>query len=81
MQEATSHIVLPTAVPRISASWEHSLSALLGHEPCTDNSRALRLWVVYHDLSEHLDFLHWDPEELKSDSPLTIYDDNSDGEI
>ena len=63
--------------PRVPPLWEHSLTALLGHEP----GIALRQWVHFQGVHNILDPLSWDREELKTTPAQQVYslDDHSQG--
>ena len=43
-----------------------SLTNLLGHDPTSDPSIALRQWVLFQGVHKILDLLSWDQEELKA---------------
>ena len=51
---------------RVSTPWEHSLTALLGHDSTSDPGIALRQWVRFKGVDNILDLLSWEEEELKT---------------
>ena len=62
--------------PRVPPLWEHSLTALLGHNPTSDPGIALTQWVHFH-----LDLFSGDQEELKATPAQQVYslDDHGQG--
>ena len=67
--------------PRVPPLWEHSLSALLGHDPTNDPGIALRQWVHFEGVHTILDLLSWKQGELKATPAQQIYshDDHDQG--
>ena len=51
---------------RVSIPWEHSLTNLLGHDSTSNPGIALRQWVHYQGVENHLDRLSWEEDELKA---------------
>ena len=64
-----------------SPLWEHSLKHLLGHDPTSDPSIALRQWVHFQGVHSILHLLSWDQEELKVTPAQQVYslDDPTQG--
>ena len=67
--------------PRVPPLWEHSLTALLGHDPTSDPGIALRKWVHFQGVHNILYLLSWDQEELKAVPAQQVYslDDHGQG--
>ena len=66
---------------RVSISWEHSLTNLLGHDPTSDPGIALRQWVHFQGVQTHLDLLSWEEDELNAVPAQQVFtlDDHGQG--
>ena len=67
--------------PTVPPLREHSLTAVLDHDPTSDSVIALRQWVHFHGVHNILDLLSWDQEELKVVPAQQVYslDDQGQG--
>ena len=67
--------------PKVPPLWEHSLTALLGHDRTSEPDIALRQWVHFQGVHNILDLLSWDKEELKAVPTQQVYslDDHGQG--
>ena len=65
----------------VSTQLEHSLTNLLGHDPTSDPGIALRQWVHFQGVENHLDLLSWEEEEVKANPTQQVFslDDHGQG--
>ena len=66
---------------RVSTQLEHSLTNLLGHDPTSEPSIALRQWVHHQGVENHLDLLSWEEDEIKTTPAQQVFtlDDHGQG--
>ena len=60
-------------IRRVTSLWEHSLTALSGHDPTSDPGITLRQWVCFQGVYNILELLSWDQEELKAAPAQQVY--------
>ena len=80
----SSKILISTWRIRIQGSHHYAdtpLQTLLGHDPTSDPSIALRQWVHFQGVHNILDLLSWDQEELNTIPAQQVYslDDHGQG--
>ena len=66
---------------RVSTQLEHSITNLLDYAPTTEPGIALRQWVNYQGIDNHVDLLSWEEDEVKANPTQQIFclDDKGQG--
>ena len=77
MHTSPAHLVpdrIPSQESPLSPEWIHAITTLMGHPLSSEPGKCIQKWILYHAITDHIDFwLTWDPTDPDDIKLLQYY--------